>query len=216
MPFGNAVGEGFVNGEITKLTISDLGPGDGFFIYTTSTPSFQKLIATITAMAGTDGASNPYEEGITAYVYRAGVAYAVQIGEVTIGGVNYPGLFMQNLASQPTIPAAIVANSSASGSTLQVYSGESVGGAQTAEVLVQDSVAAGIANGGVTIVAGNVSLDISGNLTINNLNTSTINGSSLTGVGDNGGVTSGPSGTVSSFPAAGPNHTHAEIHHHSI
>lgn len=37
-----------------------------------------------------------------------------------------------------------------------------------------------------------------------------------TGSGDNGGVTSGPSGTVSAFPAAGPNHTHAEFHTHPL
>lgn len=44
----------------------------------------------------------------------------------------------------------------------------------------------------------------------------TVNGSTSTGAGSNGGTTSGPSGTVSSFPAAGPNHTHAEFHTHPL
>jgi hypothetical protein len=42
----------------------------------------------------------------------------------------------------------------------------------------------------------------------------TVGGSTITGSGNNGGVTSGPSGTVSAFPAAGPFHTHAEVHQH--
>jgi hypothetical protein len=59
--------------------------------------------------------------------------------------------------------------------------------------------------------------DVSGDLLLNSVGGSVqINGSSSTGPGDNGGVTSGPSGTVSAFPAAGPNHTHAEFHHHPL
>jgi hypothetical protein len=60
------------------------------------------------------------------------------------------------------------------------------------------------------------SLSLSGNLQAADVTASTINGSAATGAGDNGGVTSGPSGTVNAFPAAGPNHTHAEFHHHPI
>lgn len=43
----------------------------------------------------------------------------------------------------------------------------------------------------------------------------TVNGNTKVQNGDNGGVTSGPSGTVNAFPAAGPNHTHAEVHRHA-
>ncbi len=46
--------------------------------------------------------------------------------------------------------------------------------------------------------------------------TLSVGGSTSTGPGDNGGVTGGPSGTVNAFPAAGPNHTHPEIHHHPL
>lgn len=65
---------------------------------------------------------------------------------------------------------------------------------------------------------GNTSIqnDASGNLLLSANASVFINGSSSTGSGDNGGVTSGPSGTVNAFPAAGPNHTHAEFHHHPL
>jgi len=53
--------------------------------------------------------------------------------------------------------------------------------------------------------------DGSGGMAVTSL---TVGGSSNTGSGNNGGVTSGPSGTTNAFPAAGPNHTHAEIHQH--
>lgn len=64
--------------------------------------------------------------------------------------------------------------------------------------------------------AGNVQVNAGGQLQLIGSSGVTINGSSSTGAGDNGGVTSGPSGTVNAFPAAGPNHTHAELHHHPL
>jgi hypothetical protein len=65
-------------------------------------------------------------------------------------------------------------------------------------------------------VAGNLQVNAGGQLQLVGSGGVTVNGSSSTGVGDNGGVTSGPSGTVNAFPAAGPNHTHAELHHHPL
>jgi hypothetical protein len=62
-----------------------------------------------------------------------------------------------------------------------------------------------------TITTNNTLDDGSGNMSVAGL---TVAGSSNTGSGNNGGVTSGPSGTVNAFPAAGPNHTHAEVHQH--
>jgi hypothetical protein len=62
-----------------------------------------------------------------------------------------------------------------------------------------------------TITTNNTLDDGAGNMAVSGL---TVAGSSNTGSGNNGGVTSGPSGTVNAFPAAGPNHTHAEIHQH--
>lgn len=64
---------------------------------------------------------------------------------------------------------------------------------------------------------GNLQINAAGQLQlISGASGVSINGSTSTGAGDNGGVTSGPSGTVNAFPAAGPNHTHAELHHHPL
>jgi len=68
---------------------------------------------------------------------------------------------------------------------------------------------------GRSVLTNNNTLDDgSGNMAISG--SLTINGSSTTGSGNNGGVTSGPSGTTNAFPAAGPNHTHAEVHQHPL
>lgn len=65
-------------------------------------------------------------------------------------------------------------------------------------------------------VAGNLQVNATGQLQLIGTGGVTIQGSANTGQGSNGGVTSGPSGTVNAFPAAGPNHTHAEIHTHPL
>jgi hypothetical protein len=69
-----------------------------------------------------------------------------------------------------------------------------------------------LAASGRSVLTNNNTLDDgAGNMAVAGL---TVAGSSNTGSGNNGGVTSGPSGTVNAFPAAGPNHTHAEVHQH--
>ena len=65
-------------------------------------------------------------------------------------------------------------------------------------------------------VAGNLQVNAGGQLQLIGSGGVTVNGSSSTQTGSNGGVTSGPSGTVNAFPAAGPNHTHAETHTHPL
>lgn len=70
------------------------------------------------------------------------------------------------------------------------------------------------ANGGTALIELLAAAIVQGNLNVTG--TLTVNGSTSTGSGSNGGVTSGPSGTVSAFPAAGPNHTHAEAHTHPL
>lgn len=63
--------------------------------------------------------------------------------------------------------------------------------------------------------SGDLTISANANLLLNGAVVQ-INGSSSTGLGSNGGNTSGPSGTVNAFPAAGPNHTHAEAHTHPL
>ena len=99
---------------------------------------------------------------------------------------------------------------------VQCYTGSLAGG-WTAGASIQTDAFGDIfilASAGRSVTTNNNTLDDgAGHMTVTGL---TVNGSTSTGVGDNGGVTSGPSGTVSSFPAAGPNHTHNETHHHPL
>jgi hypothetical protein len=99
---------------------------------------------------------------------------------------------------------------------VQFYTGSLAGGWSTTGSITTDSLGdiAILAAVGRSVITTNNTLDDgSGNMSVVGL---TVNGSSSTGAGDNGGVTSGPSGTVNAFPAAGPNHTHAELHHHPL
>jgi hypothetical protein len=102
---------------------------------------------------------------------------------------------------------------------IQFYTGSLAGGWTTTGSITTDSLGdiALLAAVGRQVITNNVVIDDgSGNLTANSgtFGALTVAGSTNTGSGNNGGVTSGPSGTVSAFPAAGPNHTHAEVHQH--
>jgi hypothetical protein len=94
------------------------------------------------------------------------------------------------------------------------YTGSLAGGWSnqgTIETSAFGDIAIAAAAGREVLTTNNVLDDGAGGMAVTSL---TVNGSGSTGSGNNGGVTSGPSGTVNAFPAAGPNHTHAEIHQH--
>lgn len=77
MAFGIAVGEGFVNGQINKLTIVDLGPGDGIFLYSPSIGP-NNLVASFTAAPGFDASGNEFLGGSTSYGFSSPSYYAIQ------------------------------------------------------------------------------------------------------------------------------------------
>jgi hypothetical protein len=94
------------------------------------------------------------------------------------------------------------------------YTGSQAGGwSQVASIAIDTfgDLALLAGTGRSTLTNNNTLDDGAGNMSVNGL---TVGGSSSTQSGNNGGVTSGPSGTVNAFPAAGPNHTHAEVHQH--
>lgn len=94
------------------------------------------------------------------------------------------------------------------------YTGSLAGGWTAGAIITTDNFGdlALQAATGRSVLTNNNTLDNgSGGMAVTSL---TVNGSANTGPGNNGGVTSGPSGTTSAFPAAGPNHTHAEVHQH--
>lgn len=91
VPFGNAVGQGFVNGVVSKITVAVLGPGDGIFIYS-PTPALGNLVASFTgALGGTDSFGNTYQAGLTSYNGSHWVS--VQAGEIVFSD----GTFISSL-----------------------------------------------------------------------------------------------------------------------
>ena len=162
----------------------------GFFLYS-GTPANGNLAASIAAVSGTDAFGNAYIAGVASY----SGAVIVQL--------NAGGIGMQAAAGQIAGGyEGVISAGAAAGQTLITSGGNSAGDPQ-AEVALASAA-----------VAGTPTVTITNNLTVNG--TLTINGSTSTGTGSNGGVTSGPSGTVNAFPAAGPNHTHAEAHTHPL
>ena len=128
-------------------------------------------------------------------------------GVDTFGNHYLPGVcsYGPSLATQVTTGIiTLLTGSLAAGWTAKVIIETDAGG----DLILQQAA-------GHAVLTNNNTLDDgSGNATISG--TLSVNGSTSTGPGDNGGVTSGPSGTVNAFPAAGPSHTHAEIHHHPL
>jgi hypothetical protein len=113
MAFGNAVGEGFVNGIITKLTVANLGPGDGVFVYSTSTVLPNDLELSYTGSAGTDSAGNEFFAGLTEYALAGGTYYAININDATIS------IYSAAAEAGPwTLQGALLASTSAAGTLL--------------------------------------------------------------------------------------------------
>lgn len=156
-------------------------------------------------------------EGIFTYSTNPGAAGTlIETASVEAAGVDqYGNNFVPGHASYASGFAT-----SLNGGFIQFYTGSLAGGWTAAASIAIDAFGdmALLAAVGRAILTNNQTLDDgSGNMTVSAAlacASLTVGGSSNTGSGNNGGVTSGPSGTVSSFPAAGPNHTHAEIHQH--
>lgn len=196
----------------------------------------RRLLVSLASKAGTDDYGNSYPVGVEvgSSLDGAQVALIPQAGGTgKAAELQFPVPAMAlsntpNIAGGQATPA--VANLLQSGPALAApgftdwvqtvqFSGDGTGTDARMEFRYIDTSGAAhviasydgtgwMFNGPVTFNDG---ATITGGLTVD-----TVNGSSSTGAGDNGGVTSGPSGTVSAFPAAGPNHTHAELHHHPI
>ena len=198
----------------------------GVFVYAAGTTpgAGNEPIASMTNQTA-DPFTNPTRTGVAAYTLIAGDQIAVQLGQGSFAGTPAAGLFTHDMTapanSDPFIGAL---NSSSAFCTAAIFSGKTTGGATGAGVECADSVTSGVSGGTVNVVGGQLLFQggtfFDGTtLTVTNATVTgslSVAGSTSTGAGDNGGVTSGPSGTVNSFPAAGPNHTHAEVHHHPL
>ena len=122
------------------------GASDGLFTYNTA----GDLIASVAGSAGTDPVDgDTVPAGIAAY----NGTYYVLLGNSAFG--NAMQLIFQNIASPfAAAPFVEAFGSGSAGSTLELNSGESSGGSGAAAITIQDSTAAGRANGSVTIASG--------------------------------------------------------------
>ena len=174
----------------------------GAFFYS-GMPAAGNLIASIAAVSGTDAFGNAYLAGVTSY-------NGALVAQLAAGGIA-----LQAAAGQIAGNFAGTVSAGAQAGQVIITSGGNSGADPQAEIVLDSAAVAGTPT---VVVVGNLTVQnntlVQGNLTVTG--TASINGSTSTGNGSNGGVTSGPSGTVSSFPAAGPNHTHAETHTHPL
>jgi hypothetical protein len=89
MPFGNAVGEGFVNSGIViarKVIIE--GANGGMFVYSSAPPALGNLIETTgIAAGGTDGPGNEYLTGFTTYYNITGTLWIAT--NILVNGITW-------------------------------------------------------------------------------------------------------------------------------
>lgn len=163
------------------------------------------VVARRVIIIGSGGELLVYSPSAGAGNLRESIASAAFIDQYGNHGVSDTASYGSNVAS------------ALHGGFIQFYNGSLAAGWTSASSVSDDgSGDLFLAPAAGKIVKANLNTldDGFGNATITG--TLSVNGSTSTGAGDNGGVTSGPSGTVNAFPAAGPNHTHAELHHHPL
>jgi hypothetical protein len=92
MPFGNAVGQGFVNPEINEISIVVLGPDDGLFFYdpTEGTGNLVGSISFFAGFSGTDQFGNTVYPGFVSYMSNGGYT---QLNNGILSFVGAAGVF---------------------------------------------------------------------------------------------------------------------------
>ena len=147
-----AVSPGSSNVVRARLVIVS-GADDGVFVYD-GTPAANNLIASIAAEAGTDSFGNDYPAGIAAY--NDGDTYYVLLGNNGFSPAMQ--MIFQNIANPfSDAPFVEALGSGSAGTTLELNSGSGSGGSSVSSITLQDSTAAGRANGLVTIDSGGLS-----------------------------------------------------------
>ena len=203
---------GILRGRLV-LVSGPSGAVGGVFIYQ---PGTTPGAGNGPVLSGTESTADPFgnavQQGWASYSSPGSAQWSRILNGLL--QLNFPGMFAPGTVFE------------ASAGQIQISSGQATAGDGPAGVFALSALANDGVNRIVELVADQVQLPPVvvatglGSLTIQNnvivTGTLSVNGSTSTGAGDNGGVTSGPSGTVSSFPAAGPNHTHNETHHHPL
>ena len=136
---------------------------DGMFFYAdTGSASQGALVVSIANAAGTDPFGTSYVQGVVEYVKGSdGNTYALQLGTAS----SSVALFLNNITTPPLIPPALsLIQASPSGCGVEITSGKSVVASVSSGVIVEDSTISTIANGLVSLIAGQVSLGATGSM----------------------------------------------------
>jgi hypothetical protein len=159
MPFGNAVGEGFVNSGIVIANKVIIEGTNGELLVYSGTPALGNLIVSIAGSAGTDGVGNPFLEGVTAYTVLGGHTIAVELGLGSFAGTPAAGLFTHDeTAPANSDPFAGSLTSSNAGCNAVIYSGTATALAAGSGIECDDSVLSGVSGGQVNIIAGQTTM----------------------------------------------------------
>jgi hypothetical protein len=155
--------------EFNNLTIRGTFNGtdfildnSGLFIYS-GMPAAGNLVASIAPLAGADSFGNAYVAGEASYVTISGTRFAVQLGQTTINGFNYPGSFIHNMTNPAFAdPAYSTTFASPGGCANEMSSGQSLSTSVASGVVCEDNMLSGVVNGLIALVCGQVQLGNSG------------------------------------------------------
>jgi hypothetical protein len=176
MPFGNAVGEGFVNSGIVIANKVIIEGVNGELLVYSGTAALGNLIVSIAGAAGTDGVGNNFLEGVTAYTTVSGEQVAIQLGLGSFAGTPAAGLFTHDQVNPANSdPFAGSLAPSNAGCNAVIYSGTATALATGSGIECDDSVLSGVAGGQVNIIAGQTTM--SGTATVQGVSLDVGNGS---------------------------------------
>lgn len=124
------------------------------------TPAAGNLVASISVAPGTDGFGNHYPAGVTAVISvplsgGGHNTYTVELGDLSGMFGDFAALVFTNTTNPASSPAAVLAQSSSSGSAIQLNSGSAFGSGE-AVIAIEDSAFSGVTNGAVNINAGQI------------------------------------------------------------
>jgi hypothetical protein len=151
------VGWQVVNATVLHAGNTIINP-NGIFVYS-GAPAAGNLIASSAPAAGTDQFGNAYLQGDAAYVTISGSTYALRLGQTG----TVPAFFLNNQSSPPFFPPAYsFTKADPTGCGVEMASGQALNTSVASGVICQDSTLAGIVNGVVAMICGQVQMGNSG------------------------------------------------------
>lgn len=162
-PPGSPMAPGSQTGIIRAREVIVSGPNGsvvGVFVYAAGTTpgAGNQPIASMTNQTS-DPFGNPTVNGVDGYVSISGVLYALQLGQASFGGSPIGAFFVHNMNNPPLTDPMFGGFADPTGAVAEVFSGQAGGGSSGSAIQLQDSTSAGVANGVVNVIAGNLNFN---------------------------------------------------------